>query len=194
MPEKSNIEISNNVLVRANKNIINLLIPDNIDYIEHFALKDCVFLKNVKISRSVVVIGESAFQNCRSLTDISIPKNVKHIGNYTFKDCINLKSIIIPSDTIIGAGFLDGCYKLQKLVYGNNEYNITVIENTIFTVQSKYKYDVNSIIITGQKITIKNGKLGFGNTESFRYNNKTKTIDKSMLVPIGHIMMNIKSK
>ena len=62
-------------------------------------------LQDVKISNSVTVIGESAFQYCRSLTSVEIPNSVTTIGMFAFSDCTSLTSIEIPNSVTV----IEGC-------------------------------------------------------------------------------------
>ena len=57
-------------------------------------------LQDVKISNSVTVIGESAFQYCRSLTSVEIPNSVTTIEMFAFDGCTSLTSIEIPNSVL----------------------------------------------------------------------------------------------
>mmetsp|Transcript_13474 Transcript_13474/g.17563 ORF Transcript_13474/g.17563 Transcript_13474/m.17563 type:complete len:82 (-) Transcript_13474:102-347(-) len=47
-------------------------------------------------SVSVVSIDEKAFNACHSLTEIVLPKTLVQIGNSAFDSCLQLKRIDIP--------------------------------------------------------------------------------------------------
>ncbi len=96
-------------------------IPDTIKgypvtSIDEKAFKNCISLKNIKISDSVVHIGEEAFYYCISLENITIPDSVMYIGEDAFYRCSSLKKITIPdSVTYIDYGAFSYCNSLESI-------------------------------------------------------------------------------
>lgn len=88
--------------------IESLTIGIGITYICGF--NDFAELDTVKISDSVVVIGEKAFADCTQLTAIDIPKSVLSIEDEAFKDCSELSSFTLPENLrSIGKNAFNGC-------------------------------------------------------------------------------------
>ena len=61
----------------ANTNIDDVIIPDNVRFIEN-----------------------EAFYNCNNLTNVTIGSSVEEICNAAFKNCVNLKTVIIKASTV----------------------------------------------------------------------------------------------
>lgn len=60
-------------------------------------------IKHITLPEGIVVIKNSAFDNCENLETINIPESVIEIGSRAFYDCFSLQSLTIPkSVTTIG--------------------------------------------------------------------------------------------
>ena len=57
-------------------------------------------LKNIKLTNSLITIGNAAFAACRSLETINIPESVTSIGDGSFANCTNLTHVNILNDSI----------------------------------------------------------------------------------------------
>ena len=100
--------------------IPNKLLINNQEYdtisIGEGAFKDCLSLRNIKISDGVTSIDNKAFENCLSLKSIEIPTSVKSIGNETFKNCWKLTSITIPEGVdSMGDEIFENCKNLESI-------------------------------------------------------------------------------
>jgi hypothetical protein len=60
---------------------------------------ECLRLKNIVISDSVELIGNSAFWNCEKLDNILIPEGVKKIEDYAFYSCGSLSNVTFKKET-----------------------------------------------------------------------------------------------
>ena len=70
------------------------------------------------ITSGVIIIGNSAFDNCKSLTSIDIPDSVTSIGDSAFYNCYNITSIEIgDSVTSIGDEAFYNCKSLTSIKY-----------------------------------------------------------------------------
>ena len=54
------------------------------------SLRYCKSLENITIPKSIIGIGESAFEMQKNLTRITIPDSVRRIGGHVFDDCDTL--------------------------------------------------------------------------------------------------------
>ena len=85
--------------------------------------------------RSVVAIGNNAFNSNLTIQRVIIPESVTRIGSRAFYNCQNLQNIRLPSKiTKIGADAFAYCNNLTNLYYSNTIYNwakITFEETSI---------------------------------------------------------------
>ncbi len=114
------------------KDIVKVVVEEDVTGIEVAAFAYCTNLKSVTISSDVIYIGSYAFSGCTSLESIVIPDGVTDIEYSTFRDCINLTSVTLPESIIeIGHSAFEGCEKLASIVLKNPECVIDDVENTI---------------------------------------------------------------
>ena len=93
-----------------NKEVTELVIPEEIKEIEHYAFLRCKSIVKVVIPDGVTSIGSSAFNNCDALTSITIGDGVTSIGNNTFDGCSALTTITIGDGiTSIGYSAFNNC-------------------------------------------------------------------------------------
>lgn len=141
-------------------NIISVVFPDSILYIEEYAFLECSYLEEVNIPTSVIeikksafennvalhkvtigakVIGNSAFYNSSSLVDINILNNTETIGEGAFYNCANLINLTIPdSVTSIGDNFVSWCQKLETIsTSADNVDNLQQIINNVNLIYVK---------------------------------------------------------
>ena len=105
----------------------------NITRVADNAFNYCRDLINIVLPESVEYIGENAFLNCSSLKSINLPSNLKVIGKSAFQDCLQLKSITIPpSVTNIGNYAFYGCTALEELNYNATNATDFAFENYTF--------------------------------------------------------------
>lgn len=85
--------------------------------------------QNLKISDSVLEIGDYAFYKCTNLTSIEFNNKLEIIGRYAFSQCSNLTSLTIPESVIfIGWCAFSGCSNVSQVYYNaisaklNNAY------------------------------------------------------------------------
>ncbi len=106
------------VIAKYTGNAGNLVVPEQLDKrsvvgIGDYAFNDCDSLTTVKLPSGVAGIGDYAFCNCVNLTAIDIPTTVTSIGDYAFSNCYDLTPIEIPSSvTSIGTGAFKYCKSL----------------------------------------------------------------------------------
>lgn len=78
-----------------NGNLTRIAILDYVEEIWEGAFKQCVYLEDAIIQKSVEKIGKKSFSWCTSLKNLTIPKSVKEIWEYAFICCWNLFNITI---------------------------------------------------------------------------------------------------
>ena len=92
--------IVNHVLYDGTECTGEVVIPDGVTKIKHFAFRNeenLNALTAVSLPESVTEIGSDAFQSCQGLTSVTIPENVEIIGSDAFSDCSNLTSVTIQN-------------------------------------------------------------------------------------------------
>ena len=94
----------------------NIIITENVKYINSHAFDDCLSIYNIIIPSNVIYIAEYAFMKSR-LNNITINNGVIDIGNGAFSDCSNLTSITLPN-TInrIRYKLFDSCLSLLDII------------------------------------------------------------------------------
>ena len=117
--------IEDNVLIKCDNKVENVVIPDGITQIDDYAFELCTQLKTVMIPGSVTSIGDDAFYGCYRLTSITLPNSVTYIGDRAFSGCGSLTSITIPSSvTSIGERTFSYCDKLTSITIPNSVTSI----------------------------------------------------------------------
>ena len=107
--------------------VTNLVIPNDITKIKHYAFYGCTGLTSVTIPNSVTSIGYGAFSGCTGLTSITIPNSVTEIWHYAFYGCTGLESVTIgDSVTSIGEAAFSGCTGLTEITIPNSVTTIGV--------------------------------------------------------------------
>ncbi len=80
------------------------------------AFEDCTKLENIYIWADITSIGNNAFKGCSALEEVSIPASVKTIGGSAFEDCSKLENAYIWGDpeSIPDYAFKN-CIKLEEI-------------------------------------------------------------------------------
>lgn len=88
--------------------------------------------------KSVVSIGDRAFEECTRLTSVSIPDSVTSIGSLAFSDCPSLTSVNIPNSvTIIGNWAFNGCVSLINIAVAAENSMYYVRDRVLFSRDNK---------------------------------------------------------
>ncbi len=100
----------------ADKEIVEVAIPDGVERISMGAFEDCTELKRVTIPDSVTVIEMNAFKGCTALEEIVIPDSVTELQGWVFEGCTSLRSVKLPAGiTEIGMSLFNGCSGLETV-------------------------------------------------------------------------------
>ena len=160
-PLENGLYIQENILVRCDKSLKDVVIPnsvtrignsafrncssltsieipDSVTNIDYSAFSGCKNLTNITIPDSVTSIDYGTFQGCSSLTNITIPDIVTSIGDWAFAYCTQLKNITIPdSVTSIGKWAFEGCPNLKNIEVSDDNPNYKVVNGHLYNKNGK---------------------------------------------------------
>ncbi|MDE7136491.1 MAG: leucine-rich repeat domain-containing protein, partial [Muribaculaceae bacterium] len=106
-------------LIQCPGGLKSVIIPKSVISIGDQAFQGCRNLVSVTIPNSVKTIGYGAFRGCHALNSATIPNSVTSIGKIAFESCVSLTSVNIPSSiTEIGYGAFGKCRSLISVYYG----------------------------------------------------------------------------
>lgn len=116
LPGRSSVMIAD-----CNKEIINAIIPEEIngmsvESITSSAFKDNVNLQSISLPNTITTIGENAFEGCVKLESITIPDSVTYIEDYAFNECSGLQNVNLGQNLIaIDQYAFAGCSGLRNI-------------------------------------------------------------------------------
>ena len=127
---------------KDNKNIAVLIIPDTVERLGYRVCSGCTALREVRLSSSLRVISDEAFDGCSSLQKVNFPSTLKEIRSdafsgtalteftapdsltdiwgYAFKDCTALKSVELNNVRNLGSGAFTNCTALESVSLSDN--------------------------------------------------------------------------
>ena len=127
---------------KDNKNIAVLIIPDTVERLGYRVCSGCTALREVRLSPSLRVISDEAFDGCSSLQKVNFPATLKEIRSdafsgtalteftapdsltdiwgYAFKDCTALKSVELNNVRNLGSGAFTNCTALESVSLSDN--------------------------------------------------------------------------
>ncbi|MCR5315567.1 MAG: leucine-rich repeat protein [Bacteroidaceae bacterium] len=92
-----------------------LLLPDEVETIAPNAFDGCINIKQFRLPKTLISIGNSAFSDCK-MTSIEIADAVTSIDNMAFWGCDELQTFAFPEGIKkISSSILDGCDKLEYI-------------------------------------------------------------------------------
>ena len=80
------------------KRAVKLVVGSEVKRISSGALANLVNIKEIVLPDELTYIDQFAFERCKKLEKINIPESVNHIGVNAFGDCDKLKSLYIPKN------------------------------------------------------------------------------------------------
>jgi hypothetical protein len=169
------LSIAHHLYVNGSE-VINLVIPNSVTFINRDAFMGCNGLISLTIPNSVTSIGSYAFARCSGLTNVSIPNSVTSIETYAFSGS-GLTNVTIPySITTINDYVFSGCtnlinVKLPKTLKSIGNYAFSgcsslasvTIPNSVTTI-GNYAFSASGLT----NITIPNSVTTIGYS-AFRY-------------------------
>lgn len=127
---------------KDNKNIAVLIIPNTVERLGYRVCSGCTALREVRLSYSLRVISDEAFDGCSSLQKVNFPATLKEIRSdafsgtalteftapdsltdiwgYAFKDCTALKSVELNNVRNLGSGAFMNCTALESVSLSDN--------------------------------------------------------------------------
>ena len=127
---------------KDNKNIAVLIIPGTVERLGYRVCSGCTALREVRLSSSLRVISDEAFDGCSSLQKVNFPATLKEIRSdafsgtalteftapdsltdiwgYAFKDCTALKSVELNNVRNLGSGAFMNCTALESVSLSDN--------------------------------------------------------------------------
>ena len=103
----------------------NSTVPKGVVIIKDSAFEDCQNLASIAIPESVTSIGNRAFWQCVNLVSISLSEGLVSIGELAFTNCQKLRYVIIPNSvTSIGDHAFENCSALSSFVFPDQIENM----------------------------------------------------------------------
>ena len=137
-------------------NVKNVIIGNEVPYIQYGTFSDCRLLTDVSIPDSVTSIKGYAFNNCESLANVNITSNITNIDLYAFSNT-GLKNVSLPDSVIqLGAQTFSKCNKLESINFGNG---ITVIPGSVCYNCT----ELSSVILSNKTTEINNSAFSGSN-------------------------------
>lgn len=98
------------------KNLVSIVMSDNITIIGSSTFYRCTNLQSIKLSNKLEKIGYSAFESCSNLKTIEMPNTVKTIGNHAFESCSKLERVKFSNNLKeIDEGAFSKCTSLDNV-------------------------------------------------------------------------------
>lgn len=80
------------------------------------ALKECLGLKKLTITKNVEKICLEAFSGCTSLEEIVFEEGLQEIGDEAFSECVSLKKVKLPDSLRkMGKAVFRGCVNMEEI-------------------------------------------------------------------------------
>ena len=98
------------------KNLVSIVMSDNITIIGRWTFNGCTNLQSIKLSDKLETIGYRAFERCSNLKTIEMPDTVKTIEVYAFELCSKLETVKFSNNLKeIGDGAFSQCRSLDNV-------------------------------------------------------------------------------
>lgn len=136
------------------KEIVDLIIPENVSEINQFCFKgakietlkisngvkkidkyafaNCEKLRRIDFGETLERIDAFSFDNCNSLGTISLPECLSYVGTRAFNNCNNIESIYLGENFLGDASSPFRCRKLKEFVISANNKYYKVVEGVLY--------------------------------------------------------------
>ena len=132
LPDQINGMEVTSILTRLNKidTLKEIKLPKSMKIIGSHLFEDCVNLEKVTLPDNITLINEKAFYNCSNLKTIEMPESVIQIEDLVFAECRSLKKIELPANVKrLGENVFQNCTGLEEIKINNK---LTVIKDNTF--------------------------------------------------------------
>ena len=132
LPDQINGMEVTSILTRLNKidTLKEIKLPKSMKVIGSHLFEDCVNLEKVTLPDNITLINEKAFYNCSNLKTIEMPESVIQIEDLAFAECRSLKKIELPVNVKrLGENVFQNCTGLEEIKINNK---LTVIKDNTF--------------------------------------------------------------
>ena len=148
--------------------IIDLEIPEGVDFIKDHVFAKCKSIESVTIPNSVTSIGSNAFGGCSLLAEVIIPNSVTSIASNAFRNCSSFTSIKCYAsvddpfgikyrtdltELVCPASWLSGFTEATQASYTNKLTEIVLTEGevteSIFNFISRSRKTLHTIDLSG---------------------------------------------
>ena len=110
--------------------IVDICLPDTLEYIGSSAFTMCRSLKSVKFPNNLSEIGSSVFNGCSKMESLVLSENLMELPEKSFNGCASLRSVTIPGRCeTIGESAFCNCDGMKELIIENG---CTYIESCAF--------------------------------------------------------------
>lgn len=117
----SDLPTSNGAGLYINNELLTeIVVPDGIETIGKYVLKNCEGVETIILSNDVKKIEEKAFSGCVDAKKIVLNDGLEEIGQGAFAGCISLPEIEIPSSVnVIQSSAFANCPALEKVYFND---------------------------------------------------------------------------
>ncbi len=162
--------------------IVNLVIPDNVDEIKPMIFVGCSGIKTLHLPNGLKKVGDFAFSGCNGISSLDLPNTLNEIGSGAFSGCCKGSTVTIPNSiTKICYGAFSGP---EKIILNSNANYIWTVPGSmpLSGTQDLHNYFGNDVkeFVVGEDVT-KSYFSGLPNLETFTVNGKKNEISISML-------------
>ena len=117
--------------------MIEVKIPESINYIGKYAFANCKKLKSIILPKQINVIYENTFENCESLINVNLDM-INEIKDFAFNNCFSLTNIKFNNSLFfVGKYAFNKCYNLNDIFIPKSVLRIG--ENAFGCFNEKYK-------------------------------------------------------
>lgn len=122
------VKIVEDSAVSSNEHLVTLNLPSTVYCINNAAFYGCTALEHVNsqapdsLPEMLVIVGDSAFDECPKLKSLALPFKLKSIGEYAFAST-GLETVDIPySVATLGVGAFSNCTSLKAFTSSNSVF------------------------------------------------------------------------
>lgn len=101
----------------GNTALENLIIPNNVSYLDFYCFSDCTALRSVQMEgTNKITFFSYVFSNCKALETVVFRTGATQVSYYMFQNCTSLTNVtLVEGITLISEGGFYGCKKLDNL-------------------------------------------------------------------------------